>query len=1251
MANIKITDLSAYSDPESTDVLPIVDITNDATKKVSIADLMENAGAGAEATPGIAFDGDPDTGIYRPAANQLAFSTGGTQRILIDDSGVVTVAGDLTVNGTTTTVNSTTVTVDDKNIELGSVGTPTDTTADGGGITLKGATDKTLNWVNSTDSWTSSENVDLASGKTYKIAGTDVLSATALGSAVQISSDNIPSGTIVNDDVNASAAIAGTKIDPDFGSQTVETTGVFSAAGGAQGTPSITFTGDLNTGIYSPGADQVAISTGGSGRLFVDASGQVGVGTSSPGNPLEVAGAIETSGSSNAVLFAGSSSTPTIGAGIHKPADDSLAIVTGSSERLRIDSSGRLLIGTSTARSDFFNSTTVTPVFQIQGTGNNRIVSLTAVDSSSASGPSFILAKSRSTGNTVVQSADSLGNLSFQGSDGSEIVEAARIAAAVDGTPGANDMPGRLMFSTTADGASSPTERMRIDSSGRVGVGTTSPSNTLDIGSGNIEIGGGNNTALTWSSDVSSHYLKFTTALNGLTLNGYGGLAFETNGANERMRIDSSGRVGVGTSSPVATRFSSTADGVVNIAGTKPVLYISETDITNGAAFIGKEGGNTFIGSSGDGAGTIQFQTGTDGGVSTKVTISAAGNLGVGTTSPSTSLQVDGSWVSNYGTVNITGPDNGLMGVGLRNSSTYLGGVFFRDGTAGDFLELSAQGSRSIRAMTNGSEALRIDSSGRVGIGTSSPGTGTSGNANQLVIANAGSSSSRGGLSFFNGNAGVGSIYFADTDSSTAGGIEYNHSANSMEFRVNDGVRAFINSSGNVGIGTTSPNKRLTVAGDTATGIRVSGSTQGGAIEFDNNGSLTAAVGNIGNILSNSDNGLMLYASSTNTIRFAQGANERARIDSSGRLLVGTSSSRSVDNEKILQIEGVNQQSSSMSLTRNTNSSAPPNISFGKSRGSTLGSNTIVQSGDSLGVIVFCGADGSDTNSIAAAITGQVDGTPGSNDMPGRLVFSTTPSSGSSPTERLRIDREGNSIFGSAGTLNSSDTVGIIPSEGRITFGMNGRSSLVTGESACYIFSGSGSTGTFPAGNLILQSRSNVSRSIQFATGSTPTVRMTILGSGAVNIAGSLSKGSGSFKIDHPLPEKKETHHLVHSFIEGPQADLIYRGKVELSNGAATVNLDTAARMTEGTFVLLNTNVQCFTSNESDWTAVRGSVSGNILTIAAEDNTSTATVSWLVIGERKDEHMLDTDWTDENGRVITEPLKETELVSEDPEAN
>ena len=97
-------------------------------------------------------------------------------------------SGDLTVNGTTTTINSTTLSVDDKNIELGSVTTPSDATADGGGITLKGATDKTINWVDATDAWTLSEHVNIANGKVYRINGTEVLSGTALGSGVTGSS-------------------------------------------------------------------------------------------------------------------------------------------------------------------------------------------------------------------------------------------------------------------------------------------------------------------------------------------------------------------------------------------------------------------------------------------------------------------------------------------------------------------------------------------------------------------------------------------------------------------------------------------------------------------------------------------------------------------------------------------------------------------------------------------------------------------------------------------------------------------------------------------------------------------------------------------------------------------------------------------------------------------------------------------------------------------------------------------------------
>ena len=145
----------------------------------------------------------------------------------------------------------------------------------------------------------------------------------------------------------------------------------------------------------------------------------------------------------------------------------------------------------------------------------------------------------------------------------------------------------------------------------------------------------------------------------------------------------------------------------------------------------------------------------------------------------------------------------------------------------------------------------------------------------------------------------------------------------------------------------------------------------------------------------------------------------------------------------------------------------------------------------------------------------------------------------------------------------------------------------------------------------------------------------------SVTGAGALSKSSGSFRIDHPLVGMSTSHYLQHSFIEGPQADLIYRGVVTLSSGVASINIDTVSGMTEGTFVKLCTDVSCFTSNESDWTPVKGSVSGNVLTITAQDNTSTATVSWLVIGERQDDHMKDgnTNWTNSDGKVIVEILK------------
>ena len=84
--------------------------------------------------------------------------------------------------------------------------------------------------------------------------------------------------------------------------------------------------------------------------------------------------------------------------------------------------------------------------------------------------------------------------------------------------------------------------------------------------------------------------------------------------------------------------------------------------------------------------------------------------------------------------------------------------------------------------------------------------------------------------------------------------------------------------------------------------------------------------------------------------------------------------------------------------------------------------------------------------------------------------------------------------------------------------------------------------------------------------------------------------------------------------------------------------------MTEGTFVALNDNVQCYTTNETGWGAVKGSVSGNILTITAQDNTSTDTISWMVVGERKDDEIKASELTDSSGKLLVEPQVNQEYV-------
>jgi hypothetical protein len=101
-----------------------------------------------------------------------------------------------------------------------------------------------------------------------------------------------------------------------------------------------------------------------------------------------------------------------------------------------------------------------------------------------------------------------------------------------------------------------------------------------------------------------------------------------------------------------------------------------------------------------------------------------------------------------------------------------------------------------------------------------------------------------------------------------------------------------------------------------------------------------------------------------------------------------------------------------MSISRNTSDASGPAIQFAKSRGTAVNATTAVQSNDTLGNISFRGADGTDTNTNAARIRVQVDGTPGSNNMPGRMLFETTPDGSVSPVQRMRLDSSGNIFFG-----------------------------------------------------------------------------------------------------------------------------------------------------------------------------------------------------------------------------------------------